>query len=92
VDATKLFNAKVTSNFGISDIYVTLKNADGKVVYRLVTRATNAGEKQVSITRNGTNAFATGDFDKLSGEYAVEVTAQLSTGERPVLYAGKVII
>jgi hypothetical protein len=88
----QLFNAKVTANFGISDIYVSLKNQDGKEVFRQVTRATNAGEMTLNINRNGTNTFCWGDYDKLSGEYSVEVTVQLSTGERPVVYTGKVTI
>lgn len=92
VDAMKLFNAKVTSNFGISDIYVSLKNADGKEVYKLVTRATDAGVMELNVNKNATNSFTWGDYDKLSGEYTVEVSAQLSTGERPVLYTGKVTI
>lgn len=92
VDAMQLFNAKVTANFGISDIYVSLKNQDGKEVFRQVTRATNAGEMTLNINRNGTNTFCWGDYDKLSGEYSVEVTVQLSTGERPVVYTGKVAI
>lgn len=90
VSSSQLFRALVTSNFGISDIYVTLKNADNKEVYRLVVRADSAGLKEVNINRSVTNAFSWGDYDSLSGEYAAEVSVQLSTGERPVVYSGKV--
>ena len=92
VDAMQLFNAKVTANYGISDIYVSLKNADGKEVYRQATRASFAGEMTLNINRNGTNTFFWGNYDKLSGEYAVEISVQLSTGERPVVYTGKVTV
>lgn len=92
VDQLKLFNAKVTCNFGISDIYMSLYNSSGKEVYRLITRAENAGAKELAFARNATNSFTWGDYNKLSGEYTVKVTAQLSTGERPELYTGKVSI
>lgn len=92
VDQLKLFNAKVTCNFGISDLYLSLYDANGKEVYRLITRAVNAGEKELQFAKNATNSYSWGDFDKLSGEYTVTVTAQLSTGERPELYTGKVTI
>lgn len=92
VEEIKLFNANVTANYGISDVYVSLKNADGKEFYRLAVRATNPNIRTLRIIRNGNNTFAWGDYDKLSGEYSVEITAQLSTGERPTLYTGKVTI
>ena len=92
VDASKLFKATVTANFGISDVYVSLKNAEGKEVYRLATRATVSGVRELAINKNSTSAYAKGDYDKLSGSYAVEVSVQLSTGERPVVYTGTVNI
>lgn len=91
VEANKLFSAKVTANFGISDIYVSLKKADGKEVYRLAVYADTPNERTLNISRAG-NTFAWGDYNKLSGEYSVEVSVQLSTGERPVVYSGKVTI
>jgi len=92
VEQLKLFTAKVTCNFGISDIYLSLYAPNGREVYRLVTRAVNAGEKQLQFAKNANNSFAWGELDSLSGEYTVKVTAQLSTGERPELYTGKVTI
>lgn len=92
VEASKLFTAAVKTNFGLSDVYVSLKNADGKEVYRLAVCVTVPGEKELRISRNARNAFSWGDFEKLSGEYLAEVSAQLTTGERPVLYSGKTTI
>lgn len=92
VSATQLFSARVTSNFAISDVYISLKNKDGEEVYRQVTRATNAGLMELVVNKNATDTFQWGDYDSLSGEYVVEVTVQLATGERPVLYTGKVKI
>ena len=92
VDAASLFSAQVTSNFGISDVYVSLKNDSGKEVYRLVVRATEHNVQTVKITRNATNIDTWGTYEKLNGEYTAEVSAQLSTGERPVIYTGKVTV
>ena len=93
VTSAQLFKAKVTANYGISDIYVSLKDDSGKEVYRLATRATVSGVRELAITKNGTNTFVTGSkYDDLSGSYAVEVSVQLSTGERPVVYTGTVTI
>ena len=92
VEPEKLLKATVTCNFGISDIYLSLYDANGREVYRLITRATNAGDKKLQFAKNATNSYTWGDFETLSGEYTVKVTAQLSTGERPELYNGKVTI
>lgn len=92
VAPAQLFSAEVTSNFGISDVYVSLKNDSGKEVYRLAVRITEHNKKTLKITKNGTNVATWGNYDKLSGEYNVEVSAQLSTGERQVVYTGKVTI
>ena len=92
VEQDKLLKATVTCNFGISDIYLSLYDANGREVYRLITRATNAGDKKLQFAKNATNSYTWGDFETLSGEYTAKVTAQLSTGERPELYSGKVTI
>ena len=92
VEQEKLLKATVTCNYGISDVYLSLYNENGREVYRLVTRAVNAGEKQLQLAKNATNSYSWGDFASLSGEYTAKVTAQLSTGERPELYNGKVTI
>lgn len=92
IDVVKLFSSEVTANFGICDVYVSLKNESGKEVYRVAVRATTNNVRSLKITKNGTHCATWGDYDKLNGEYAVEVSAQLSTGERPVIYTGKVTI
>lgn len=90
VTTDALFSAQVTSNFGISDIYITLKNKKGNDVYRHTVRATLAGVKELKLSETGNNVFTQGDLSTLSGEYTVEITVQLSTGERPVVYSGTI--
>lgn len=91
VTVDQLFKAKVTANFGISDVYITAKNADGSEAYRCVVRAAAAGEQLLTLTDMGSNVFHWGDLAALKGEYTVEISAQLSTGERPVIYTGKLV-
>lgn len=92
ITADNLFSANVTSNFGISDVYITLKNKNGNDVYRHTVRATLAGVKELRLSRTGDNVFTQGDLNALSGDYTAEVSVQLSTGERPVVYSGNVKI
>lgn len=92
VSELKLFNAAVRSNFGISDIYISLFSDSGREVYRLVTRATEAGVKDLQVARLADNTFTWGDYDSLSGTYTVKLSAQLSTGERPELYTGQITL
>ena len=90
VTTEDLFSANVTSNFGISDVYITLRNDNGNDVYRHIVRATLAGVKELKLSETGNNVFTQGDLTALSGDYTVEISLQLSTGERPVLYTGTV--
>ena len=90
VDANKLFYAKVTANFGISDIYVSLRDDGGKEVYRLAVRAGSPNCRTLTLSPNGTASFSWGDYNSLTGSYHATVTVQLSTGERPTLFEGTV--
>lgn len=92
VSSLKLFNAIVKSNFGISDIYISLFSNSGREVYRLITRATEAGVKELQVVQLADNTFTWGDLNALKGTYTVKLSAQLSTGERPELYTGKITL
>ena len=92
VTLDELFVQTATSNFGISDVYVTIRNEKGEDLYRHVTRAHEAGHKELKLVREGNTAFSEGDLSQLNGTYPIEVKAQLSTGERPVIYSGKITI
>lgn len=52
--------------------------------------ACGGGEDTEKLSENGNNVFTQGDLSTLSGEYTVEITVQLSTGERPVVYSGTI--
>ena len=93
ITAAQLFGATVTSNYGISDIYVSFKDAQGSQVCRLVVRADVSGVRELPITREEKTFEALkGSFDDLRGDYSLEISAQLSTGERPVVYTGTITV
>ena len=93
ITADQLFGATVTANYGISDIYLRFKDAAGAEACRLVVRADVSGVRQLPITQNSDTCFALkGKLEELRGAYALEILAQLSTGERPVVYSGTITI
>ena len=91
ITVKELFSGTVTANYGISDIYAVVKDTSGKEVYRHAVRAKNGNVKQLELVRNADNIDKWGTLDVSSGEYTVEVIAQLSTGERPTVYTGKLV-
>lgn len=91
VTVEQLFQGTVTSNYGISDIYAVVRNAEGKEVYRHAVRIRRGGTKQLQLIPEGDNTDSWGKLDVTNGEFTVEVIAQLSTGERPTIYQGKLI-
>lgn len=87
ITASQLFAAEVTANYGISDVFVIVKDSTGKEVYRHIVRADDGAEASLTIDMEGAWVFKQGTLT--SGEYDVEVLVQLSTGECPTVYTGK---
>ena len=78
----------VTANYGISDIYVYVKDADGKILFYKAARTTHAGETRMDFSKTVYGAT----FDKYAdGKHTVEVVCQLGTGERPTIYTGTLV-
>lgn len=91
ITVKELFSSVATANYGISDIYAVVKDSTGKEVYRHVDRAKAANEREIKLIRNGDTTDKWGTLDVKNGEFTVEVMLQLSTGERPVVYSGKLV-
>lgn len=88
VTLNQLLGAKVSANYGIADLYANIKDQSGKTVYTCAARAEKAGCMQLGFGA----AISQEEWTPyLNGEYDVEIVCQLSTGERPVLYTGKLI-
>ena len=87
----QLCTSKVTSNYGITDVYASFYNAKGIEVYKMAIRAEETSVKELAIKGMGYNLDTWGSEDDLLAdqEYTVKVYAQISTGERPTLWEGK---
>jgi hypothetical protein len=86
----------VGSNYPISDCFVVVKDKDGKEVLKNVFRALNPRTREVSMTAEKSSHEKDADGNLItisqgleaytSGEYTVEVSLQLSTGEKPTVF------
>ena len=84
----QLKTTPVTANYGISDIYVYVKDANGEILFFKVARANRAGKMQMDFSETVYGAT----FDKYAdGNHTVEVVCQLGTGERPTVYTGTLV-
>ncbi len=88
VTVQQLSNAVVTANYGISDIYIYVKNAEEEVLFYRVKRADIAGKMQMDFS-DVVYDFTFGKYT--DGKHTVEVVCQLGTGERPTIYTGTLV-
>lgn len=75
----------ITANYGISDIYVSVKNEGGEVVQTAEKRMETAS---VMHTYLDDAIDETVFLPYADGKHSVEVIAQFANGERKVLYSG----
>ncbi|MBQ3075356.1 MAG: hypothetical protein IJC26_04740 [Clostridia bacterium] len=88
ITVEQLKTTPVTANYGISDIYVYVKDANGEILFFKVARANRAGKMQMDFSETVYGAT----FDKYAdGNHTVEVVCQLGTGERPTVYTGTLV-
>ena len=91
ITVSDLFKTKVTSNYGISDVYAIVKDSEGNEVYRHGARCQRAGQLEVELKRNYDYIVKWGTLDVSNGDFTVEIVVQLGTGERPTIYTGKLV-
>ena len=88
ITVEQLKTTPVTANYGISDVYVYVSDADGKILFYKASRAPKAGLKTLDFTKTVYGAT----FDKYAdGNHSVEIVCQLGTGERLSLYTGTLV-
>lgn len=85
ITITKLQQVIITSNYGMSDVYVNVKDAEGKLCYTGAKRMTSPSVMHTVI---GDDIPKT-ELLKYSVGFQIEVVCQLSNGARPVIYTGK---
>ena len=88
VTMAQLTSGTVNCNYAITDAYIIVKDGSGKQVYKLAVRNTTAWGKKLFMSKAGSNTDSWGKLPT-SGNYTVQVVAQLGTGERPTIYSGK---
>ena len=93
IELSKLFNTKVTSNYHLYDIYVSIYDTAGNEVAKVAVHNKGASNYELKFMRAGEQVSVWGNLDKLdpAKSYTAKVYAQLGTGERPTLWEGKLI-
>ena len=88
ITESQIFSAKVTSNYHLSDVYVYVYDKEGNEIYKHVVRIRVPATKETKIYRQGL-VYTWGNWEDVSVGDTVKVEVQLGTGERPVLWEGK---
>ncbi len=91
VTVDQLVKAKVKANYSISDITITVKNSKGKQVYTYLFPVYTV--HTIPAYEAGViGAVVQEDLAKYeNGKYTIEVSTRLGTGEKPVVYSGKLV-
>ena len=80
----------VTSNYGVVDIYVLIYDNAGNEIYKHAVRTATAGDKDLALVESGAQVTTWETKALTSGKtYNAEIVVQLSTGERPTIFSGK---
>ena len=86
INLDQLCRAAVTSNYAISDVTLTLKNAQGEILYDKTKTTDNITTKSVELF--GDLATAKLQEYMKNGEVTVQITARVGTGQKLVVYTG----
>lgn len=91
ISLQQLSGITVDSNYGVMDIYFSVYNAKGIEVYKLAVRATETALNSLKFQSVGPNVDIWGTEENIYAgqEYTAKIYAQISTGERPTLWEGK---
>ena len=92
ISLDQIFNTKISSNYHLYDIYVSIYNADGVEVAKVATHNDYASNYELKFMNTGIQSVIWGDLESLDPaayEYTVKIYAQQATGQRPTLWEGK---
>lgn len=87
----QLFNSKVTTNYYLFDIYAQIFSSNGSEVCKIAVRSEAANTRELAFKKGVFAEEVWGSYEGLDANetYTVKVYAQIGTGERPVLWEGK---
>lgn len=90
ISLQQLYGSVVESNYGVMDIYASVYNANGVEVYKIAIRAQETAINSLKFKSTGYDLDVWGTEENIYADqkYTVKVYAQISTGERPVLWEG----
>jgi hypothetical protein len=90
ISLQQLYGGVVESNYGVMDIYASVYNAKGVEVYKIAIRAQETAVNSLKFKSTGYDLDVWGTEENIYADqkYTVKVYAQISTGERPVLWEG----
>ena len=92
ISVEQIFNTKISSNYHLYDIYCSIYNADGVEVAKVATHNDYASNYELKFMNTGIQSVIWGDLESLDPaayEYTVKIYAQQATGQRPVIWEGK---
>ena len=99
ITLSELYKSKVTANYGVMDLYASVYHSNGKEVYKVAARSNKTSNMELAFSKptvasvgNGVDAWGSEEELDPSQEYTVKVYAQLTTGERPVVWEGKLVL
>ena len=85
-----LFASQITSNYGIVDAYIIVRDNKGNELYKHAVRTGTAGNKALSLLESGASVTTWVTQKLVSGKtYNAEIVVQLATGERPTVWSGQ---
>ena len=85
----QLFSAVVSSNYHISDIYVYVYDRAGNEIFKHAVRARVPSTMEMKVHKIVDQSYTWGSWDNVKAGDTVKVEVQLGTGERPLLWEGK---
>lgn len=91
ITITQLSTALIKSNYCVSDITFVVKDASGNEVYKN-TGFAHVGGLGIPYEASTSVALRRDDLLPYSdGNYTLEISARIGTGEKPVVYTGTLV-
>ena len=87
---SNLMASKITTNYGVVDAYIIIKDVAGNEMYKHAVRTASAGNTALELEESGEMVTTWETKALTSGKtYSAEIVVQLSTGERPTIWNGQ---
>lgn len=87
---TDLMACNITSNYGVIDAYIIIKDNFGNEMYKHAVRTATAGNMNLALEEEGAMVTTWETKALTSGKtYNAEIVVQLATGERPTVWSGQ---